>query len=95
MVHSYGGYTTNVSLPDLMAENVLLAYKHDGAELATEHGGPARLLIPHLYLWKSAKWVRGLEFLNRSSPASGRRTATTYMAIPGKRSATRDPGWHP
>jgi DMSO/TMAO reductase YedYZ molybdopterin-dependent catalytic subunit len=68
MVHSYGGYTTNVSLPDLMAENVLLAYKHDGAELAAEHGGPARLLIPHLYLWKSAKWVHGLEFMKREQP---------------------------
>ncbi len=68
IVHSYGGYTTNVSLADLTAENVLLAYGHDGKALAVEHGGPARLLIPHLYLWKSAKWVSGLEFLESEQP---------------------------
>jgi len=65
MAHSYGGYTTNVPLDDLMREGVLLAYKHDGKELTPAHGWPLRLLVPHLYFWKSAKWVRGLEFLDK------------------------------
>ena len=68
MVHCYGGYTTNVSLRDLMADNVLLAYKHDGKELTPPHGGPLRLVIPHLYFWKSAKWVHALEFIEKDQP---------------------------
>ncbi len=67
-VHSYGGYTTNVPLPDLMRDNVLLAHKHDGRELTPPHGWPLRLVIPHLYFWKSAKWVRGLEFIEKDEP---------------------------
>ena len=66
--HCYGGYTTNVALRDLMAEGVLLAYKHDGKELTPAHGGPLRLVVPHLYFWKSAKWVRGLEFIEKEQP---------------------------
>ncbi len=68
VIHCYGGYTTNVALQDLMAEGVLLAYKHDGKALTPAHGGPLRLVIPHLYFWKSAKWVRGLEFMDRDRP---------------------------
>ena len=68
MVHCYGGYTTNVLLEDLMAENVLLAYKYDGKPLPAALGGPLRLVVPHLYFWKSAKWVRGLEFIERDRP---------------------------
>ncbi len=68
MVHCYGGYTTNVPLADLMQENVLLAYKHDGKELTPPHGWPLRLVIPHLYFWKSAKWVRALEFMEKDQP---------------------------
>ena len=68
LIHCYGGYTTNVPLRDLLAENVLLAYKHDGRELTVGHGWPLRLLIPHLYLWKSAKWVHGLEFMEKERP---------------------------
>lgn len=60
MVHSYGGYTTNLPLEDLLDGQAWIAYEYDGEPLAAEHGGPARLLVPHLYLWKSAKWVRGL-----------------------------------
>jgi len=67
-VHCYGGYTTNAALEDLIRGDVLLAYRHDGKELAPEHGGPVRLVVPHLYLWKSAKWVRGLEFLEEERP---------------------------
>ncbi|NEA32738.1 molybdopterin-dependent oxidoreductase [Streptomyces sp. SID13031] len=60
MVHSYGGYTTNLPLEDLLDGQAWIAYEYDGEPLAPEHGGPARLLVPHLYLWKSAKWVRGM-----------------------------------
>jgi DMSO/TMAO reductase YedYZ molybdopterin-dependent catalytic subunit len=63
MVYGAEGYATNVPLKDLLADNVLLALKHDGESLTPEHGGPMRLIVPKLYAWKSAKWVRGLEFL--------------------------------
>jgi DMSO/TMAO reductase YedYZ molybdopterin-dependent catalytic subunit len=61
LVHSYGGYTTNLPLEDLLDGQAWVAFEYDGEDLAPEHGGPARLLVPHLYLWKSAKWVRGLD----------------------------------
>ena len=60
MVHSYGGYTTNLALEDLLDGKAWIAYEYDDDDLDPEHGGPARLLVPHLYFWKSAKWVRGL-----------------------------------
>jgi DMSO/TMAO reductase YedYZ molybdopterin-dependent catalytic subunit len=59
-----GGYTTNLPLEDVMGGKAWVAYEYDGAPLDPEHGGPARLLVPHLYFWKSAKWVRGLELLD-------------------------------
>ena len=68
MVHSYGGYTTNVLLEDLLRDDVLLAHSHNGQPLPAEHGGPLRLMAPHLYAWKSAKWARGLEFLPKDRP---------------------------
>lgn len=68
MVHSYGGYTTNVPLADLMEGDVLFAFKNNGEELAPEHGGPLRLVVPKLYFWKSAKWVAGLEFMAEERP---------------------------
>ncbi|MFF4234967.1 sulfite oxidase-like oxidoreductase [Actinomadura geliboluensis] len=61
LVHSYGGYTTNLPLEDLLDGKAWIAYGYDGGELPPEHGGPARLLVPHLYFWKSAKWVRGIQ----------------------------------
>src|SRR5581483_6490296 len=57
LAHSYGGYTTNMPLSDLVEHPALIAYEADGEPLAREHGGPVRLLVPHLYLWKSAKWL--------------------------------------
>ena len=63
MAHCYGGYTTNLALNVLQDEDVLFAYRHDGAALEPEHGGPLRLVVPKRYGWKSAKWVNGLEFL--------------------------------
>ncbi len=57
-VHSYGDYTTNLPLKDLVNGQAWIAFRFEGEDLAPEHGGPARLLVPHLYFWKSAKWVR-------------------------------------
>jgi DMSO/TMAO reductase YedYZ molybdopterin-dependent catalytic subunit len=68
MAHSYGGYTTNLPLEDLLDGQAWIVYQFDGEDLASEHGGPARLLVPHLYFWKSAKWVRGLELLLQDEP---------------------------
>ena len=63
MARSYGGYTTNLPLPDLRDGKAWIAYEYDGNALRPEHGGPARLLVPHLYFWKSAKWVTGLDLM--------------------------------
>ena len=60
-----GGYTTNIPLPDLVNGQAFVAYEYEGKPLAPEHGGPARLVVPHLYFWKSAKWVRGLRVMER------------------------------
>ena len=68
LIHSYGGYTTNLPLEDLLSGQAWIAYEFDGEDLAPEHGGPARLLVPHLYFWKSAKWVRGIELLLEDEP---------------------------
>ncbi len=68
LVHSYGGYTTNLPLDDLLDGKAWVAYEYDGDDLAPEHGGPARLLVPHLYFWKSAKWVSGLDLLLDDEP---------------------------
>jgi DMSO/TMAO reductase YedYZ molybdopterin-dependent catalytic subunit len=63
-----GGYTTNLPLEDVTGGRAWVAYEYDGAPLEPEHGGPARLLVPHLYLWKSAKWVRGLNVSDTDEP---------------------------
>jgi DMSO/TMAO reductase YedYZ molybdopterin-dependent catalytic subunit len=68
MFHSYGDYTTNLPVKDLLNRQAWIAFKYDGVDLAPEHGGPARLLVPHLYLWKSAKWVRGLTLMSDDEP---------------------------
>ena len=63
-----GGYTTNLPLADLRDGQAWVAFAYDGEDLEPEHGGPARLLVPHLYLWKSAKWVRGIRLLEQDEP---------------------------
>jgi DMSO/TMAO reductase YedYZ molybdopterin-dependent catalytic subunit len=63
MVHCEQGFTTNVPLEVLLDDDVLLAYRYDDAPLTAEHGYPLRLVVPKRYFWKSAKWVRGLEFM--------------------------------
>lgn len=68
MAQSYGGYTTNIPLDDLLGGKSWIAFEADGEPLDPEHGGPARLLVPHLYFWKSAKWIRGLTTMPRDDP---------------------------
>ena len=68
LVHAEQGFTANAPLSDLDREQVLFATHHDGQPLSPEHGYPVRLIVPHLYAWKSVKWVRGLEFLDHDVP---------------------------
>lgn len=66
LVRGYdGNWTTNLPLADFLAEDALIALLHDGEPLTLEHGGPARLIVPRLYAWKSAKWIAGVEFLDK------------------------------
>ena len=68
MAHSDGGYTTNLPVADLVAGKAMVATHVEGVPLPATHGGPARLLVPHLYFWKSAKWVRRLMFMKTDAP---------------------------
>ena len=68
VLHSSDGYTTNLALEDFAAEDALLAHSWSGAPLTGEHGGPVRVVVPHLYFWKSAKWLKAIEFLDQDSP---------------------------
>lgn len=63
-----GGYTTNLPVEDVLEGKAIVAWDYDDEPLEPEHGGPARLLVPHLYFWKSAKWVRGLRFMDDNEP---------------------------
>jgi DMSO/TMAO reductase YedYZ molybdopterin-dependent catalytic subunit len=64
LIHGYDGYTTNLPLADVLEHPAMVAHRAQGQPLTVEHGGPARLLVPHLYLWKSAKWLKRLELLD-------------------------------
>jgi DMSO/TMAO reductase YedYZ molybdopterin-dependent catalytic subunit len=68
LVHAEQGFTTNLPLTDLDRPENLLAWRHNGEDLTPDHGWPLRLVVPHLYFWKSAKWVRGFEFLAADRP---------------------------
>jgi DMSO/TMAO reductase YedYZ molybdopterin-dependent catalytic subunit len=68
MAFSYGGYTTNLALEDLTDGKAWVVTEWEGEPLPAEHGGPARLLVPHLYFWKSAKWVAGLRLMDANEP---------------------------
>jgi DMSO/TMAO reductase YedYZ molybdopterin-dependent catalytic subunit len=68
MQHADPDYTTNVALAELLDEDVILALKHNGRDLEPDHGGPMRLVLPKLYFWKSAKWLRAFEFLDVNPP---------------------------
>jgi DMSO/TMAO reductase YedYZ molybdopterin-dependent catalytic subunit len=67
LVHAEQGFTANVPLPDLDRDEVLFATHHDGEPLSADHGYPLRLIVPHLYSWKSVKWVRGIELLDHDT----------------------------
>lgn len=68
IAHCDGGYTTNLPLAEVTGGKAWIAFGYDGQPLAPEHGGPARLLVPHRYFWKSAKWVRRLDLANHDQP---------------------------
>lgn len=68
IAHGYDGYTTNISLANFAEEDCLIAHSHDGAPLTREHGGPVRLIIPRYYFWKSAKWLKRLQFVAGDKP---------------------------
>lgn len=68
LVHAHGGYTTNLPLDALTGDDALIAHTFDGRPLERDHGGPARLLVPRRYLWKSAKWVSAIELLDHDEP---------------------------
>jgi DMSO/TMAO reductase YedYZ molybdopterin-dependent catalytic subunit len=67
-IWSYGGYTTNLAIDDLTGGKAWVVTQHEGEPLPRQHGGPARLLVPHLYFWKSAKWVAGLRVMDHNEP---------------------------
>ncbi|MBB3149668.1 DMSO/TMAO reductase YedYZ molybdopterin-dependent catalytic subunit [Phyllobacterium trifolii] len=68
LAHSFDGYATNVPVKDLVGGKAMIATFYNGQPLTADHGGPARLLVPHLYFWKSAKWINGLQFTTRDEP---------------------------
>lgn len=68
LAHSFDGYSTNVPIEDLAGDKAMVALRYGGKPLDADHGGPARLLVPHLYFWKSAKWVNGLQFTEKNEP---------------------------
>ncbi|HEY4510483.1 MAG TPA: sulfite oxidase-like oxidoreductase [Candidatus Paceibacterota bacterium] len=68
IAHSYDGYSTNLPLEDVSNGKAMVATSYEGEEIPSEHGGPARLFVPHLYFWKSAKWLKGLEFVSHDIP---------------------------
>ncbi|MCU1551704.1 MAG: sulfite oxidase-like oxidoreductase [Glaciihabitans sp.] len=84
MAGSYGGYTTNVPLADLLGGKAWIATEFEGGPLDPEHGGPARLLVPHLYFWKSAKWVRNLRMMPTDDPGFWEQNGYNIYGDPWK-----------
>jgi DMSO/TMAO reductase YedYZ molybdopterin-dependent catalytic subunit len=91
MVHSYGGYTTNLRLDDLLTDDVVFAITHDGRPLTPEHGWPCRLVVPRLYFWKSAKWVRSVELLRDERPGFWEQNGYHIRGDPWKEERYSDP----
>ena len=84
LAHSYGGYTTNLPLSDVLDHPALIAHRAEDAPLEPEHGGPARLLVPHLYFWKSAKWIRRLQVLDADQLGFWERNGYHHRGDPWK-----------
>ncbi|TYP79495.1 sulfite oxidase-like oxidoreductase [Paenibacillus methanolicus] len=82
MLHADEDYETNVPLEDLMRDDVLLAFNYDGKPLTDKHGFPLRMIVPHLYFWKSAKWLRGIEFMIEDRPGFWERNGFHNTADP-------------
>ncbi|MFB9328566.1 sulfite oxidase-like oxidoreductase [Paenibacillus aurantiacus] len=82
MLHADEDYETNVPLADLMRDDVLLAFRYDGKPLTDKHGFPLRMIVPHLYFWKSAKWLRGIEFMTEDRPGFWERNGFHNTADP-------------
>ena len=84
MFHCYGGYTTNLALEDFLADGCLLAHALEDEPIPVEHGGPLRAIIPHLYAWKSAKWLSGIEFMQGDRPGFWERNGYHRRGDPFK-----------
>ena len=92
LVHAEEGYTANVPLADLDRDGVLIATHHDSEPLTADHGFPVRLIVPHLYGWKSVKWARGLEFLERDQPGFWEQNGYHMYGDPWKEQRFSDGG---
>ncbi|WP_240543868.1 molybdopterin-dependent oxidoreductase [Spirosoma foliorum] len=82
MAYSYGDYTTNIPLEDLRHGKAFIGLNFEEKPLAAEHGGPARLVVPHLYFWKSAKWITGLRFMEHDQPGFWERGGYSMYGNP-------------
>jgi DMSO/TMAO reductase YedYZ molybdopterin-dependent catalytic subunit len=94
MVHADPDYTTNLAVADLVQDDVLLALRHGGRDLEPDHGGPCRLVVPRLYFWKSAKWVRAFEFLDVNAPGFWEQNGYHMHADPWKEERYSDQETH-
>ena len=94
MIHADQDYETNLPLSDLLGDQTLLAHTYDGEPLTRKHGGPLRLVVPHLYFWKSAKWVRGLEIMKQDRPGFWERNGFHNVAEPFKEQRFSEEGQH-
>jgi DMSO/TMAO reductase YedYZ molybdopterin-dependent catalytic subunit len=90
MVHSEHGFTTNLPLEDFLGEDCLFAWKHNGQDLEPDHGWPLRLVVPRLYAWKSAKWVRGVELLAEDRPGFWEKGGYHMRGDPWREQRFRD-----
>lgn len=90
VVDSSGGYTTNVPMNNFLGGRAWVVHEFEGKERANKPGGPARLLVPYLDFWKSAKWVNGFVLSHRTHSSFGRRLAITLTVIDGVRNSTPD-----
>ena len=84
MAYSHGNYTTNIPLADLRDGKAFVGMRFEGQPLAPEHGGPARLVVPHLYFWKSAKWLKGLRFMATDEPGFWEENGYSMYGDPGQ-----------
>ncbi|WP_436774948.1 sulfite oxidase-like oxidoreductase [Yinghuangia sp. YIM S09857] len=82
VAYAHTGYTTNLALDDLVGGKAWIAFDYDGEPLTPAHGGPARLLVPHLYFWKSAKWIAGLRLLDHDEPGFWERNGYHHRGDP-------------